>query len=189
VATWSGWENQLLSKAGLPTTAANRQFLDIWAQQADTNCQNNPIDISHVNTGSFNCKRLTPTRQAQGYATHATAALAFQSEISSGNFPTLFSQLNSGHPFSDATETTVQVGANELAAWGSIGFSKNFPFVYPPHAQPGGGGGSLNIPHAHKGWADLRHSVNVKLPAKLRDSQKLGQSALHQLAKTRKVLK
>jgi len=50
-------------------------------------------------------------------------------------------------------------------------------------------GEAISVPHAHKGWHDLRHSVNVKLPAALKDSQKLGEHSLRALARARRVLK
>ncbi len=187
MATWSGWENQLLSKAGLPTTADNRKFLDNWTDWDVSNCQNNPINLSHVNTGSFDCHRLTDTRTAQSYATHATAALAFQSEISSGNFPILFAQLNTGHPFSNADDNTTQVGAAELVAWGTPGLASKLADIYPPSSGGGGGGGAGGSTGIHKGWNDLRKSVNHNIPTSLNASAKMTNAALRKLQHARKV--
>jgi hypothetical protein len=50
-----------------------------------------------------------------------------------------------------------------------------------------GSGGSVKSPHTHKGWHDLRHSVNVNMPHSIRKSQHSTHAALRALARARKV--
>jgi hypothetical protein len=48
-------------------------------------------------------------------------------------------------------------------------------------------GGTLSTPHTHKGWQDMRHSINVNLPKALRHSQHTTSAALRALGRARKV--
>jgi hypothetical protein len=59
-------------------------------------------------------------------------------------------------------------------------------FVFEPgHAPPPGGGSTA--PHAHHGWADLRHSINHNMPGALSRSQRNTKAALTELGRARKV--
>lgn len=46
---------------------------------------------------------------------------------------------------------------------------------------------SVNAPRAHKGWHELRRSMNTNWPHALRDSEKLTRAALRSLHRARKV--
>ena len=51
--TWSGWVQDFLTAAGFPNTADNRKFLAEWAAHSNTDCGNNPIDLSIPNDTGF----------------------------------------------------------------------------------------------------------------------------------------
>lgn len=177
MATWSGWQSQLLNAAREPVTATNVAFLNLWAAHADApGCANNPIDLSHKETGSTNCQPLTPTRTAQKYANHATAATAYATEIHSGNFPILATLLGGGKV--NLTTGDAQVEA-ELNKWGSTNFSTFLAGNATPSGRPS--------PGIHRGWTELRKSVGTSLPGALSESGRLTRSALRSLSHARKV--
>jgi hypothetical protein len=184
VATWSGWQDQLLKAAGLPTSSDNETFLSDWNKSADSNCQNNPVDISHATSGSTNCKKLTTTRTAQNYAGHAGAASAFRAEIQSGNYPHLRAALASGKPYNVSDSHDV---IGDLIVWGSEKFAFELTNNYgQPQPQPPTGG-QIRAPHALGGWGDMQRSVNRNLPATLKQSNRYTVRALQSLARARKV--
>ena len=180
--TWQGWEDQLLTAAAVPRVGSNRSFLDVWAQHASSNCANNPVDISHRNTGSVNCHKLTSTRTAQRYTSHARAASAFAAQLHSGNFPDLASGfLNGSLLTSNATAAEVA----ELQKWGSVKFAA---FVSGTSGGGGGGGGGgVNTPSTHKGWEDMRRSLNKRWHPTLTKLNKLNAATLRDLHHASKV--
>jgi len=176
VATWSGWQAQLLNAAGLPTAEGTQEFLFDWSQHADSNCRNNPVDISHARSGATNCHKLTATRTAKNYTSHGSAASAFSAEIHSGNFPALLRALNSAVPYQQPDPSAV---VSDLRQWGSAEFAS----YYAAHSNTGtgggqGSGGGAAQPHVHKGWADLRRSINHNMPKQLARAQYLTRHAL-----------
>lgn len=185
MATWSGWEDQFLKVAGLPTTAANRRFLDQWANHVESNCGNNPIDLTHKLTGSTDCARLPAiTPKAQHYTSHAQAAQAFLFEIDGTNVKQLRNALESGDPFS---VNNTGIVSEQIDFWGSTTFAR---FYFNETASAPGRGGStaaFHDSHALAGWADIRHSVNHNMPKALHDSQRLTRTALRRLGRARKV--
>lgn len=185
MSTWSGWEDQFLKVAGLPTTAANRRFLDEWAAHAETNCTNNPIDLTHKLSGSTNCGSLPAlTLKTQHYTSHAQAAQAFLAEIDGTNLRQLRAALESGDPF---TVNNTGVVSEQIDFWGSTTFAKFY--FNETGSAPGRGGSSSQFEdsHALAGWADIRHSVNHNMPAALRSSQKMTAAALRRVGRARKV--
>lgn len=182
MGAWSGWQDDLRKAAGLPDTPDNSTFLADWHASADSNCGNNPVDISYKSRGSSNCKRLTSARTAQKYPSHSAAAQAFGSELHSGTFPHLLAALHSGNPYDVPSPHDVIA---DLIKWGSETFAFELQQNYgPPH---GGGGGGVNAPHLHKGWNDFRHTVNKRLPATVHSIAKYNRAALQNLSHARRV--
>jgi hypothetical protein len=181
VATWTGWEAEFLTAAQVPNTAENRLFLDEWAAHAETNCRNNPIDLSAQTAGASNCHALPAvTARAQNYTTHGNAAHAFFVETHRASSTALINALESGDPFT--VNNTGSVAAN-LTAWGSQTFAQ---FYFNQTAgQRGGGVG--NTTDALKGWKHMRKSFNHHMPDALNYSERQGVRALHSLARARKV--
>lgn len=176
MATWSGWQNQLLRAAHFPTSAANREFLTAWNQHAESNCRNNPVDISKQVDPWSACKHLGPGRTANNYGTRQAAADAFNGQV----FGSEFLALNTGFensalsPFAASDEVIAAIdlwGSAKFAAWlrGQASKSAGTPT------------------HFHQGWNDLRRSVNKRYPNALTDSTKLTKAALRKLAHARRV--
>src|SRR5215472_7936490 len=185
MATWNGWQEQLLTAAKLPTAESTQNFLYDWSQHATSDCRNNPVDISHAATGATNCHKLTKTRTAKKYVSHAQAATAFSAQIHSGNFPSLLAALKTADPYQSPDAAGV---AADFSKWGSAAMAT----YYTNHASTGSGSGSTgggdgSFAHAHNGWTDLQHSINDNMPAALRASQRNTSAALRALSKARKV--
>lgn len=173
---WTGWQADLLGRAGLPTAEATQEFLYDWHSHTASDCGNNPIDISRGASGATNCKKLTDTRTAKNYTSHAQAATAFSQQIHSGQFPALLRALNSAIPYQQPSVAAVVA---DLRKWGSPGFAT----YYRNHANAGsgggqGGGGGSGEPHVHKGWHDIRRSVNTHMPRALAQAEHLTRQAL-----------
>lgn len=177
MAVWTGWQLQLLKAANGSQAEITQEFLFDWHSHAASDCRNNPIDISRSASGASNCHKLTSTRTAKNYTSHAQAATAFATEIRSGNFPALLKQLRVADPYEAPSVSAV---VTDLRKWGSPGFANYFQ----AHAHAGsgsgggGGGGGTGEPHVHKGWHDLRRSVNSRLPHALARSQHLVRQAM-----------
>jgi hypothetical protein len=100
VSTWAGWEADLLTHAGIPNTANNRRFLDDWHSHAETNCKNNPIDLSVRSAGATNCHTLPAvTARAQNYSTTGNAVHAFDVQIHQNAYQHLLAALLTGNPY------------------------------------------------------------------------------------------
>lgn len=185
MATWAGWQAQLLKAASVPDSPGNEAFLGDWHDSANSNCKNNPVDISRAATGATNCHKLTATRTAKNYASHAQAATAFNRELRSGNFPHLLAALKSGDPYNASDPHNVIA---DLIVWGSVAFAFMLQQNYgPPSGGGGGGGGGSKSVRAHSGWADLRHSINHNMPRALNKSNRNVRAALRSLSHGRKV--
>lgn len=185
MATWAGWESELLNAAGFDTSAGNVQFLHDWGDHTNSACVNNPIDLSRVMRGSSDCHDLPGSRTAQKYVSHAQAANAFAGQVASGDFPILLAAFKSGDAYTQSRLGAVMI---DLDKWGSHSFVLWLEGQFG--ISPGGGGlGTVSTaaPKAHNGWADLRHSVNHNMPAALRASQRNTRAALRSLSRARKV--
>lgn len=182
MSAWAGWEAEFLKAAGLPTTTSNEAFLNQWNTYDNTNCRNNPVDISRNVSGSTACADLPNGRKARNYTSHAQAASAFTAQLKSGNYPHLLAALRSGQPYAVANPSLV---AQDLGKWGSGIFQQEY---VASATVPGSGGGSnLNAPRAHGGWRDLRKSVNRNMPHALNRAGSLTRQALRTAAHGRRV--
>jgi hypothetical protein len=158
------------------------QFMDDWNFAAESDCANNPVDISRPETGSTDCHDLTSTRKAQKYTTHALASAGFAGQLQSGNFPHLHAALNTSNPY--AYPKPAEVTA-ELKTWGS-------PKQASYYASNATGGssttdGGIAAPQTHKGYHDVRKSLNSHWGPALRDANHYMDAALRSLGRGRKV--
>lgn len=188
MATWSGWIQQFLSAANFPNTDGNRTWLSEWAQNANTNCRNNPIDLSRKQGGSSACSKLTDSRTAQNYTSHAQAAAAFINQINSGNFPNLLAGMKAGDPFARATLPAV---LGDLLTWGSSQWEKHLEneFGVTPGGGGIGGGGNFTptATNVYKSWGDIQTSINRNLPTALHRITVSQTALLRTLAHKRRV--
>lgn len=185
MAVWDGWQIQLLDAANISGNEATASFLTDWNAHANSDCANNPVDISRAATGAANCRRLTRSRTAKKYTSHAQAATAFARELESGNFPHLLGAIRNADPYQNPNPSQV---AADFRTWGSSKMAS----YYLDHASSGsgsgtGGGGGGGTPHTHKGWEDLRHSFNHNMPRSLNQSERNIAAALRSLSRSRKV--
>lgn len=178
MTTWSGWQSEFLNAAHVPDDAANRAFLTAWAAHANApNCRNNPIDLSQPETGSGNCTILPGGKHAQHYPSHASAATAFVDQI----FSQQFQAIGVGLAASNITTSNLpQEYIDALNLWGS------HKFALFAAGQSGQKPPKVPVP-LHKGWNDVRHSVNTTAHKRLAASQRLVSAALRKLEHTHKV--
>lgn len=185
MAAWSGWEVEFLTAGQVPDTTHNRQFLDDWHSHANTDCADNPIDLSAPVPGSTDCASLPAvTAKAQRYTSHGNAAHAFYVQLHAGYAHALLAALQSGDPY---TANNTGVVAQDLSSWGSQKFAQRY-FTETANA-PGRGGGGAGPKDAQllRGWRSLQHSVGHDMRSALHSSAKSRRAALQALARARKV--
>jgi hypothetical protein len=181
VTTWLGWAGDFLAAASLPNTANSRKFLNDWATNANfPSCGDNPIDLSHKEPGSTNCGGTTLWGDdVQRYTSHTWARTAFNSQIHSSRYAAILAALRSGNPYTVKNPGSV---ATQLGEWSSTDFAN----IYLNEAQSGPPT-PITAPRAHKGWADMRRSVNHHWGAALAASDHEIRAALRSLSHARKV--
>lgn len=186
MAVWNGFQQELLSAAGLPTAEITQEFLYDWSQHTASSCRNNPLDISRAMSGATNCQKLTSARTAKNYTSHAQAATAFAHQINSGSFPALHAALGFADPYQAPSPAAV---VSDLRKWGSPGFAS----YYASHSQAGsgsgggGGGGGIRLPKGHQGFHDMQKALGHSLPTSLRRSRIIRERVLRKLGAPRKV--
>lgn len=181
MGAWDGFTTDLLGAAGLSKAKMTVQFMFDWNTAASSDCNNNPVDISRNVRGSTSCKRLTPTRVARNYTSHASAEAAFSGQIKSGNYPHLLAALNTDNPYTYSDPAGVEA---DLRSWGSPGQAAYY-------AKNATGGGSTapsgTDPHSHTAWVDLQRSVNKRWPAAIKGTAEKHSAALRTLSRAHKV--
>lgn len=182
MSVWTGWQADLLTHAGIPSTTHNRSFLSDWHSHAETSCHDNPVDLSVRAGTSSNCAELPGLlAHAQAYPTTGDAVHAFDVQIHEGAYGDLLAVMLTGNPY---TATGTGLASEAIAAWGSEKFAHRY-FAETANA-PGRGGGIVDG-DALKGWSDLQRSFNKRLPAALTASQATTSRALRALGRARKV--
>lgn len=185
MSTWSGWQSQFLRAANIVVTPPNMRFLTSWSNNAATGCRNNPVDLAIQAPGASDCAKLTGIfPHAQHYSSHASAATAFDTELRMKFAAALRAALNSGNVYQSDNANDV---ASVLVSWGSPDFANVYLNTAQHQGGGGGGGTGTKAPHTHHGYADLRRTVEHRLPASLRRSHKLTESALRSLGRGRRV--
>lgn len=182
MSTWSGWRAELLAGAGLPYTQGASKFLGDWHTHASTNCQNNPVDISHSFTGSKRCRQLPGlTVYSRAYASPANGAQAFGEQVNQGAYSHILKALHDGDPYA-LNATDAGLVSEELVAWGSTAFAHIY-FGNVANPTPPG----LAAPRLHSGWRAMQVSVNEHMPKDLTQARQTIDAGLRTLAKARKV--
>ncbi len=181
MSVWNGWQADLLSHAGIPNTTNNRNFLSSWHSHAETNCHNNPIDLSVHSAGATNCHALPAvTAHAQNYSTTGNAVHAFDVQIHQNAYQHLLAALLTGNPY---TASGTGLASQDLTKWGSQKFAQFF--FNATAGAPGRGGGYK--PTSTKAWGSVQRSVNRGLPTMLRRVGALNKATSTQLRRRRRV--
>lgn len=187
MATWTGWQSQLLGAAGLPTGSNNHTFLTEWSTNANRYaCANNPVDISHSVAGSSNCGQLPSSKIAQRFGSHGAAARAFTAQINSGDYTHLHAALKADDPYAASRANGV---ALDLERWGST----KWQAVYVQRTGAGGGvgggggGGSNGIaPNTLRGLHAVKRSF-ARFGTQTLQARSNTQAALSMLPRRRRV--
>lgn len=186
MGVWTGFQQELLSAANLPTAEATQQFLYDWSQHTASDCRNNPVDVSRAATNATNCHKLTSARTAKNYPSHGSVAGAFSRQIHSGAFPALLAALRTADPYQSPHPPAVVA---DLRKWGS----PKFATYYANNSQAGsgagggGGGGSISTPKGHKGFNDFQKALAHSLPTHLRRSKIIRHRVLHKMGAPRRL--
>lgn len=170
MSVYANWQADLLSAVRLPDTAHNRRFLTAWHEHAESNCDLNPIDLTHVikDSGSgakrhsHDCKATGFVgRSYQRYDDRVWTRTAFYAQITSAKYQLLLAALKSGNPYAVQDRGAV---ASDIGEWGSQTFANFYlnPSVTPQPTGP------VSAPlKAHHAWHGMLHSVFVAAPKEL----------------------
>ena len=182
MSVWNGWQADFLNAAFGEASVAAEHFLTLWHQNAYSDCQFNPIDLSQVNDLSHNCEpfRDTSGRSYQRYDSHAGAIGGFAAQMGRNDYTELRAAIGSGDPLHVSNSDPVVA---ELKLWGSSDFAAIYKaLAKPPPPPPPHDAATL------KGWADLKHTFNHRGPAALTASQHARREALRSIRRASKVL-
>src|SRR5438067_8174820 len=115
MATWSGWQNDLLNRLGLPSTAANVRFLAEWNAARPTQCTNDLVNTSYDGFSG------SPSRLGcWNYPTRADGLNATAAQLHQAAYAAILAALRSGNPFTVNDPGRL---ADALQAWGSIEYA------------------------------------------------------------------
>ena len=182
MATWTGWQADLLGRAGFATTDGNLHFMSAWGSHSKTDCSSNPVMISWPLGRSKNCEPLgIRSLQIQAYTSQAQGASAFDQQLRQDNYSHLISALQGGDPYNLPNDAAKQV-YNDLIRWGTPEAANAYAVATYASQVPG-----LKTPKAHEGWKALQVSINQHMPQELDASRRTTDAALRTLQKARKV--
>lgn len=139
MATWQGWESDVLTAIGAPITAANVAFLDAWAQAEGGTAAYNPLNTTQTASGSSDYN----SAGVQDFTSPTQGANATATTLENGYYPALLAGLQSGNPLSGDVASM----ESELSTWGTgpgflqslIGGSANVPGAAGSGPETSGG--------------------------------------------------
>lgn len=111
MATWQGWERDVLSALGVPVTQQNTSFLDSWANAEGGSASFNPMNTTQPATGSTNYNSVG----VKNYPDAATGTAATVKTLTNGYYPDIVAALQSGNPFNKITDAL----KSQLNTWGT----------------------------------------------------------------------
>lgn len=113
MATWPGWEGDVLRAIGAPTTAANVAFLDTWQRYEGGSAAFNPLNTTQNESGATDYNSVG----VKNYPSAKVGAKATASTLTNGFYPDVVAALRSGNPQpSQAVEA-------QIRTWGTSGFA------------------------------------------------------------------
>lgn len=115
MATWSGWEQQVLQDIGAPVTQANVDFLDTWQQFEGGGATYNPLNTTQSAEGSSSYN----SAGVQNFTSPEEGAAATASTLENGYYPNLLAALQSGNPMANVSSSVI----SEINTWGTKGFA------------------------------------------------------------------
>lgn len=111
MATWQGWEQQLLNAIGAPVTSENVSFLDKWANAEGGSAAYNPMNTTQPEPGATNYNSVG----VKEFGNAAQGIDATAKTLTNGYYPDILAGLKSGDPFAHITDSFKK----ELDIWGT----------------------------------------------------------------------
>ena len=186
MATWTGWEAQLIKALGVQDTREVGYLIRIWSSNTQTPCRSNPLAASWKIAGSGACQNLPGGNHAQNYPSHAEGIRATVAQLKSGSYPHLWAAIESGNPYNVKDPQAVD---DDLKKWGAPGAG----VAYLLEVEQGTFGSQVTgaqpvkAAKLHAGYADVRRSVNHNMPTALNNSRSYMKAGLRSVRRARKV--
>lgn len=111
MASWQGWESDVLTAIGAPVTAANVAFLDAWQNAEGGSAAYNPLNTTQQMSGSTDYN----SAGVQEYGSSSQGANATAKTLLNGYYDSIVAALRTGDPLSGDTSSMAQ----ELSKWGT----------------------------------------------------------------------
>lgn len=188
MAAWPGWEKDVLSALGYPTTAANEQFLDTWQHYEGGGATDNPLNTTQPESGASNYN----TVGVKNYTSQTQGTQATVTTLRNGHYPALLAAMQTGDPYTYIDPNGV---AANIRTWGTGNFATSYLLSAGSFSGQGGtpppaiktDTSQYRPSYSFNGYADLRNSVARHIPTQLRRSQRNGEIALRLLSAKTKV--
>jgi hypothetical protein len=116
VATFPGWEQQVLQGIGAPSTSQNVGFLDLWQHYEGGTAANNPLNTTQPAAGATSYNSVG----VKNYPSPAAGAAATSQTLLNGRYTAVVAALRSGDAFAVAYKNK-SVGA-QIGTWGTKAF-------------------------------------------------------------------
>ncbi len=152
MASWVGWEQDVLAAGGWPVTPSNVRFLSEWHPYELSNCNNNPLNTTLVTSTSTRCN----SAGVQNYPTTAAGARATANTLKGAFYPNIQAALSQGDPYLYAGSIAV---SEEITTWGTPNYAAHYLQQVTGTTGPPLGG---SIPTGGSGTGSAQSSVQVE---------------------------
>ena len=173
MAAWTGWEQSVLFRLGVPNTEANVRFLSDWHPFEESKCANNPLNVTTRMTGSTDCVQTkTPTVWVQAYRSEDQGAQATADFFRYPNYVAIVAALKGGNPY---TFGVPQAVANAITTWGTPKYAAAYLAAVgaepkptpPPGTTPPGAAKASPDMQVGAAWNRLMRTLSVYTPHQL----------------------
>lgn len=183
MATWPGWERDVLTGIQAPINADTSKFMLTWHSYEGGAAANNPMNTTQPEPGATDYNSV----HVKNYPSSLIGTRATVTTLENGYYPAILAALRSGRPFSYGDKGAVSA---QVQKWGTFGFAAWYSqqgIAAQPGTPPPAPSADVNTASGHRGYADLRNSVARHLPTQLSRSRSSTHAALQTLAHGRRV--
>ena len=112
MATWFGWQADVLDAIGAPHTDSNLQLLAAWQQAEGGTATFNPLNTTQPEPGATNYNSVG----VKNYTSAAQGTLATKTTLENGNYDGILADLRAGNVSAGQIVTR---NASEFSTWGT----------------------------------------------------------------------
>lgn len=177
MATWPGWERDVLTGIRAPINADAVRFLDQWHSFEGGAALNNPLNTTQPEPGATDYN----SAHVKNYPSSAIGSKATVATLENGFYNDILAALRSGRPFAYGNKGAV---AAQVQKWGTFGFAAWYlqqGIASQPGVTPEPPKGGPVAPKALNAWSHFTGQLAVNLPTQLRRARTIRRAALRSL--------